>query len=272
MDRAAPPDEIRALYTRGRETWPDLALDLAAFAAYVQDRMVGQDPRTLNAGDLFLTCACVRQDPRALALLDERYINTLDAALARLDQSGATVEEIKQTLRTRFLTREHGRPPRIGDYSGAGDLRTVLRVAAIRLGISLLRKHKRESYPGDEALLQLPAREATPEFDVLKQKYRAEFDAAFRTAVRALAPRERNLLRHQVLDRLSIDRIGALYGVHRATAARWVARGREALIKNIRRELQAQLGVSRDELDSILGLIQSHLDISLSVFLSQSAT
>jgi len=56
------------------------------------------------------------------------------------------------------------------------------------------------------------------------------------------APRERNLLRYQVLDRLGIDHIGALHGVHRVTAARWIAHARRALIEGVRRRLQDRLG------------------------------
>ena len=51
--------------------------------------------------------------------------------------------------------------------------------------------------------------------------------------VRALFPRETR------------ERIGALYGIHRATAARWIAAAREELGGAIRAELDRLLGILR---------------------------
>ena len=45
-------------------------------------------------------------------------------------------------------------------------------------------------------------------------------------AFAALESRERNLLRYALGDGLSVDAIGTLYRVHRATAARWGRPGR----------------------------------------------
>lgn len=267
MSRLAHQD-LRALYDRGKAAWPDVPVALEAFEARVHGRIEeGQWPE-INAADLYLSCACAAGDPTALAHLEQHYVATLDPALARLEKSGASPDDVKQILRERFLTRVGERSPKIADYSGLGDLRTWLRVAAVRIAISLARKHRREAFPGDEAFADMPAQDPSPELAVLEETYRAEFDAAFRSAFRSLSARDRNLLRHQVLDRLSIDRIGALYGVHRATAARWVARARDALIKGVKRALQSQLAVGREELDSILRLIQSRVDISLRAFLT----
>jgi RNA polymerase sigma-70 factor (ECF subfamily) len=260
-------DEVAVLHARGREAWPDVALELATFRAFMTERLEGATLESLNAAGLYLACACAAGDPRAHAALDSRYIATLDPALAHLDASGVAKEDVKQLLRVRFLIGEDGGRPRIAEYSGTSELRTWLRVAAIRIAISLRRKHHREDAPGDEVLVELPAGDPSPELDLMKHTYRAEFAEAFRSAVGALEPQQRNLLRQQVHDGLSIDRIGALYGVHRATAARWVASARETLIKEVRRELRVQLGVTPGELDSILELIKSRLDVSLRPFL-----
>ncbi len=61
----------------------------------------------------------------------------------------------------------------------------------------------------------------------------------------------------------SVDRIGALYGVHRVTASRWVAAAREQLGAAIRSELASRLAISVDEVDSIVRLVQSRVDLSL---------
>jgi RNA polymerase sigma-70 factor (ECF subfamily) len=71
-----------------------------------------------------------------------------------------------------------------------------------------------------------------------------------------------------LLDGASIDRIAAVHSVHRATAARWLERIRERLASGTRRLLQERLRVSRDELASLVRLIDSQLDLSLSTLLS----
>jgi RNA polymerase sigma-70 factor, ECF subfamily len=71
------------------------------------------------------------------------------------------------------------------------------------------------------------------------------------------------LLRYSVIDGWNVDRIAELYGVHRATAARRVAAAREQLGESIRAELAARLEISTDEVDSIVRLVQSRVDVSL---------
>jgi RNA polymerase sigma-70 factor, ECF subfamily len=68
-----------------------------------------------------------------------------------------------------------------------------------------------------------------------------------------------------VLDGLTIDQIGALQGVHRATAARWIERAREEVSRNVRRELMKELGMDPFETDEILEWVQSRVELSLSV-------
>jgi len=101
-----------------------------------------------------------------------------------------------------------------------------------------------------------------PELDYFKERYRKEFRAAFADAFAALEPRDRSLLRYAFGRGLSIDVIGTLYGVHRATAARWVVTAHEDLVKTIRKTLMERLDVKPDEYASILRLIESRIEVS----------
>jgi RNA polymerase sigma-70 factor (ECF subfamily) len=219
---------------------------------------------TLHAGDLYLTVACACGDATAIKLVDEHYIATLVSALPGFIQRQAA-EDIIQLVRVRFLIGQHGRPPRIGDFDGTAGLATWLRVAAIRMAISLHRKHQRETLlDAVDAVAEAP----DPELALLQRQYGAEFHAAFRSGFVSLTPRERNLLRHHIVDRLGIDGIAALYGVHRATAARRLARARTTLIKRLRRELQARLHLDRQQLEGVLALLQGKLELSVRLFLT----
>ena len=65
------------------------------------------------------------------------------------------------------------------------------------------------------------------------------------------------------MDGLSTRQLAGLYNVDRTTVGRWVARAREALWKQTRREIMLQLKVDRAEFDSIIRLVRSQLDVSV---------
>lgn len=89
-----------------------------------------------------------------------------------------------------------------------------------------------------------------------------------RAALASLSEELRALLRYSLLDGWNVDRIGALYGVHRATAARRVAVARDQLADAIRKDLSSRLSIPVDEVDSVVRLVQSRIDVSLSRILS----
>jgi RNA polymerase sigma-70 factor (ECF subfamily) len=70
-------------------------------------------------------------------------------------------------------------------------------------------------------------------------------------------------LRLAYANGFTVDRIGGLYGVSRATAARWVAAAREALHDGTRRELCARLRITTSEYRSLAALVRSDLEVSV---------
>jgi RNA polymerase sigma-70 factor (ECF subfamily) len=104
-----------------------------------------------------------------------------------------------------------------------------------------------------------------PELDYAKGIYRKEFKQAFEGALRELPDRERTVLRQHYIDGLTIDDIGNLYRVHRSTAARLVARARTLVLEATRARMMCQLDVQSQDLDSIMRMIRSQIDISLRV-------
>lgn len=257
-------EALRVLHSLGRAAWPEIELDLAAFSTLAACRVNELPPGGLRAGDLYLAAACAAGVERAIAAFEQHYLSRIASALVRRGHDAAATADAVQAVRVRFLVGEAGRPPRITEYDGRGSLATWLQVAAVRIAVSAQRKRHRET--ADE--IDLVAAERGPELDLLHQRFGAEFEAAFRATFEALSPRQRTLLRYQVIDRLGIDRIAAIYGVHRATAARWTAHAREALVDGVRQTLQARFRIGNEELDSLLRLLQSRLELSLRLLLT----
>jgi RNA polymerase sigma-70 factor (ECF subfamily) len=246
--------------------WPAFRVPPEAFFAYLRERLPADVPapvavREMHTTDLYLACACSRGEPEAVAAFEEHCLRPLDRVLGKMRIGADASADVKQDVRVRVLVG-NGRPPAIADFTGRGDLRGWVRVIAVRHALRRVSRARRDTPCDDDELLQiiLPG---DPGLDGAKQAYRQEFKQAFESALRALPDRERTLLRQHHVDGLTIDELGALYRVHRATAARLLARARMFVVEETRARMMSRLQVPSQDLDSILRMIQSQIDISL---------
>lgn len=276
---AIPPHALDRAVARGAAAWPDLALAPATFAAYLAARVPDGGDRVaalaaMAIEDLFLACACIVGDRRAISAFTERFVRVSVAAATRAKRGAAGSDDTLQAVLEKLLAPRGELPPRLAEFTGQGGLRAWVRVTVVRASIDLERMQARrivpESTPPDFHL-EDHATTSDPELDYLKRHYREEFREAFAAALAGLDARARNVLRHHMVDGLSIDQIGALYSVHRATAARWVAGGREALLVGTRAALRERLKLSEGEYASIMRLIDSMLEVSVQRLLSDGA-
>jgi RNA polymerase sigma-70 factor (ECF subfamily) len=134
---------------------------------------------------------------------------------------------------------------------------------AARQAVQRQCRGRRELPVLDDERLRFAVVSGTAELERAKQKYREEFKRAFEGALRTLSDRERTLLRQHHVDGLTIDEIGALYRVHRSTAGRLLTRARVVVLDATRLGMMSELGVAADDLDSIIRMIRSQIEISL---------
>ncbi|HEY0253397.1 MAG TPA: hypothetical protein VGC41_17805, partial [Kofleriaceae bacterium] len=117
-------------------------------------------------------------------------------------------------------------------------------------------------------LTLLPGRRthATPTDDLelayMKKTYGAAFERAFATALAALEVADRLLLKQRFGHRLGVVELGKMYGVNAGTITRRVQAVRDRLVEATRDCMRDEIGT--DGLTSILKLIESQLDFSLS--------
>jgi RNA polymerase sigma-70 factor (ECF subfamily) len=221
-------------------------------------------PEETRAQHLALAQACARGDAAAIAAFDSEYVRVIERAVAAAGATPAETAELVQIVRVRLLVKKPGaEQPAIASFSGRSNLASWVKVVATREAARLLLRDRREPQIEDEQLARELAAGDNPELAHLKQRYREEFRVAFAEAVAALTDRDRLLLAQSLLDGLGIDALATQLAVHRATVARWLAAARESVIAGTRAVLRARLRIAPDELDSILRLIRSQLDISL---------
>jgi RNA polymerase sigma-70 factor (ECF subfamily) len=251
---------VDELSRAGHAAWPDVRLEPAALAAYLDGRAweLSSDER---AADLFLACACALDTPGALDAFDRAFMSQVGLFLSHMRVSPAFVDDVKQLVRERLFV---GPSPKIAEYTGAGELRSWLRVIAVRTALNLKRK-RTESLADRDASSddRRPPSGNDPELDFIKERYRAEFKAALEQSLATLSSERRNLLRLHFVEGLTLDEMSNLFNVHRATVARHIAQAREAIVDEARRLLSDRLRVDSDEFDSMMGLLRSRLELSL---------
>lgn len=265
---AALGESLSEAVRSARAEWPELEVPDEIFVAFLAVRVpdhedVGTALGTMQVGDLYLACACLRGESAAIAAFERRFGSELDIALRQIDLPPAQREEVRQSFQARLLVAPAGAQGTLAKYSGRGSLSGWLRVSITRLALRQAGRGRRERAVSDDLLENLPEAENDPELGYLKDLYRVEFKAAFEVAMERLTTRERNLLRHQFVDRLNIDEIGALYRVHRSTAARWLDKARQSVVDHIRRSMMERLRIQGDEYESIMRLIRSQVDLSI---------
>jgi RNA polymerase sigma-70 factor (ECF subfamily) len=245
--------------------WPALGPPDGAFEAFVRERATDDaDLAQLRVADLFLAYRALLGDPAAIGEL-RAILDQLRGALLRTGAGAAAAGELIADLPADLVARRGDLAPRLAAYGGRGPLAGWLRVVAVRALVD--RRRRAGVATDDEMVEELAAPELDPELALLRRRYAAELGAAFSAAVAGLDPLDRLLLRQRYLDGLGIDRLAALHGIHRATAARRLAGIRGELSAAVRRILLAKLGVADATLDSIIRLVGGELEVGLDRYL-----
>lgn len=253
-----------------KQASPGVDVPPDVFLRYLAARLAGTDASSIEqalaavrTSELYLACACDRGDRVALAIFDRRFVADLDAAVRRMDRSGGAADDIKQVVRQKLFVGEPGGHPKIREYSGRGDLRRWVRAIAVRAAIDAGRADREVPVPPEDDLFELLSVPADhPEVAHLKQASRAEIKAALREALDTLPERERALLQQYYLDGANLEALAALYHVAPSTVSRSLAKARSTLLLRVRGALMTRLRLTGREVDSLVRLVQSQLDVS----------
>lgn len=269
-DRFAEPATTATLtahWEAARAAWPDLALPVERFAADLARRMgQGATPATLEgtcAPDVYLAIACVDGNPVAIQRCDQLCEREVGIVASKLRATPDQLAEARSHLARVLLVDEPEHPAALRGFTGRGTLRAYARVIVTRDLIRTINRGRREATTANDEILERLATMNDPELSVLRARYHGAVTDAMRAAVANLDERTRALLRYQIVDGWNVDQVARVYGVHRATGARWLVAAREALGDAIQEELAARLDVDPDEVASIIRLVQSRVDVSL---------
>jgi RNA polymerase sigma-70 factor, ECF subfamily len=248
----------------------DLAL-VTTFAARAPDRDVLPYLDRCHPGELALAQAASRGHPAAIAAIERDHRGVLEAMCWRYESPAHSAADLRQILREKLYVAPAGERPKLAEYAGQGPLDSWLRITAVRMFLDLgKRKDRAREAATADGVLAMPD-PGDLSLEVIKAEYRAAVGQAMRDAAGQLELADRHLLHQHFVAGLSIDQLGAALGIHRATAARRVVRAREALVSDTRTLLTARLQLADEELDEVIGMVLSRLDVSIPRLLAPRA-
>jgi RNA polymerase sigma-70 factor (ECF subfamily) len=221
----------------------------------------------VRAADLYLACACAGGDGAAIRLFEERYFRELDVLWPSF-QALVSREDARQILRQKLFATNGEKEPKVATFGGKGGLRGWVRVVAARLLADAATKARPERATED-AFFERMSANVDVELDEFRARCGAEFKEAFREAASELTPRDRSLLRHAYVRSATVVEIGTIYGVHGATAARWISAARERLVRAVHARLADRMRLKDDELESVLRLIESAANVTIERYLRE---
>jgi len=253
--------------------WPSVSVDEQLFRDYVRAHVTPRaggevDPSHTpeQIASLYLCFACVQGSEAACAAFQQKYLATIRNSIARIFPDRPWIDEVASRFLGQLLV---GKEPRLTRYSGRGDLAAWLKVVATRAAIDAKRTHPDQ----DEEPLSSSVEAAmslSPESLIFCRTHTAAILDALGRAISSLDPKHRNLLRLNYADGLNIDDIGALYGVHRATVARWLQQARTSIETSVLEDLRAQQGIGPNDIGSLIRGARPYLEDSLRKLLGES--
>ena len=256
-----------------RSQWPTLTVAPERFLPYLAERLPASDDLVqglsqLQTGDLYLACGCAAKEAHALELFEQHFGDKIAKCLAQYKASFGLIQDVRQLLLKKLFVADGSALGDIAKYSGRGTLASWIRVTTTHMALRFLRDNQREIPDEDKILHVVSSASEDPELEYMKHFYKERFRQAFHQAMASLTPRDRNLLRQRILDGMTIDEIGALYNVHRVTASRWLVNLRQTLADKTRDFMIQGLDISDYEYESIVRIIRSQLDFTISRYLA----
>lgn len=269
IERSGPPfpstDACVGVLAAGKLHWPDLNVDSRELVGYLAERQVV--PETLTpaiAADLFLAFACFVKVPTAVQLFQTAYDPIVVATARRLDRSGALVDELRQRVHELLFVGSSRAAPKIGEYRGRGPLSAWLRTCTKRVGLRLVRTSAPEVLMTRDALADEISDVCDQELSLLKDHYGELFRQELVRSLNELPARDRMLLQLHLVAGLSTTRIAKMYHLNQSSISRQLQRTAATIFARVKERIHARLGVETADLESLIDLARSHIELTLS--------
>jgi RNA polymerase sigma-70 factor (ECF subfamily) len=265
LQDAALGELLAALYGRGREAYPRLAVPEAAFGRWLARCAADGDAASLAdlvAEDVYLACACAEHVRGAVVVFDREYRRIIRRAVSRVLRGRDEQQEAEQRTWQHVLVGVGDKPPRITQYLGQGRLEKWISVASTRVAISFARGEIVEHRMRKKAITE--AAGGDPERLLMKGQLRELVEGAIGRALGRLKPREQLVLKLYLVSGMTLTGIGRSLGVTRQAVTKTLGQARESILAAVEGLLRDEMKISQSDLSSVLRLVASQLDVNIS--------
>ncbi len=249
---------------------PTLTGNSAEFAKHIAG-LVGEGTlvEDIRATDLYVAWCCTQGCSAALEHFWTSCVPTARRAAFSVTKNEDLAEDVVQDVLQKLIVGTSDKPGTLASYQGRSKLERWLRSVTVRAAISASRKSSQKATTeSEETLMQVPAVDDDPELALLKETSSEMVETALRDSLRELDSETRLVLQQHLIDGLTIDQLASIYRIHRATAARRIAKAREALLAATRQKLRSTIQMTGGELDSLINFAQSRVKLSLRWFVA----
>ncbi|MDY6950906.1 MAG: sigma-70 family RNA polymerase sigma factor [Thermodesulfobacteriota bacterium] len=231
--------------------------------------------------DLYLATACSLGDERAWKLFDQKYFSYIRNVAQSFVREPALAMEMAGDLYGDLYVREISAVPsksKIGGYNGSGSLFGWLRVVVFHKAVDVFRDQKgvlsvEEMLEGGQEVKLSPAETAARAGELMEgHENLAIFRAVVCKEMKELSSREKAVLSFYYLEGLTGRELGQMYGVHEATASRWIKKAGNRLRRGIERRLKRKHGFSKEEAMRFLDWACQSKEVDMEALFKKSAS
>lgn len=251
--------ELAEAWSAAEARYPGVQVAQPAFAQHLAQAAAknGNELAGLAISDLFLAFACGHGNAAALAVFERELMSEVPAFVAKLSLNADQLSELLQAIRERVLVGPPG-AARILGYSGRGPLGGWLRMVAVRAAVDF-----RRSSEVTKGAALAPTLVVDPELAYIKARHAQAFREAMTTAFQALSDRDATLLRLRYAEGTDTELLAGMYRVSSRTVQRWLSDAHEAVQRGVRAALAQGGRMSDRDLQSLLVLVDSQLELTL---------
>jgi RNA polymerase sigma-70 factor, ECF subfamily len=246
-----------------KQQWQKLSASAEQFVAALEQLAPqhGLTSATVDAPEAWLFAAWLQNPTTAIAEFTTCHRNLVLGIAAKHGLSESDGHDILSQVVTRLFVGDAEQPGKFATYVGRGQLGGLMRVAATRMALTIVAGHDRNSQ-------EVPATLASDGRDIAGKYAKAQLQSLLKQALEEsaglLTERQRSLLRMHYVKQASIDDIGVVYRVHRATAARWLSDAKQTMIDSAREKFMLRAALEAHELDEVASMVESQLSMTWS--------
>jgi RNA polymerase sigma-70 factor len=253
---------IAEAFERCQRRFPTVRVPLEVFESRINEilsaevTLAGNNAKAevfskLHHEDLYLAIACADNDRIAWEYFADDYVPLLRRFAAQACSNPGDAEDLAQEITAKLMKDKE----RLGGYNGRGSLAGWLRVAASHAAIDRFRRTNRMSSLEELeqkgiAIAPLNPESADPA-EQIDSRWGVAIGDILQEILRALPSRDRLLLGLYYLQNTSLKDIGRKFGIHEATASRWLEHMRRDIRKQVERELHRKHRLTSSEIQSL---------------------